>query len=243
MASVKSFYRTLKRTPVVGIIIAEFIGTFIITAAFFEMNGRDPLTFAFVLAGVTLLFNAVSGAHVNPAMTIGALVTRKISAAYALIYVASQALGAATAWLVLDKFLVAAATASSTATVFHIGTITEHKEWSVFFAELLGAFILSLGVAVAIRLKKDRLSAAFAAGLSITAALYVAISVTSFMLTESTTGLTFLNPAIAIAAGLTWNMWPIAIYVFAPIIGGVAGFAVQQFLQPNDDGCECNCCE
>jgi glycerol uptake facilitator-like aquaporin len=242
MSSWKGVYRSLKRTPIISIIIAEFIGTFIITAAFFEMNGRDPLTFAFVLAGVVLILNGVSGAHLNPAMTIGAWATKKISSAYALIYVASQVLGAATAWLVLDKFLQAS-TAATTSTVFHIGTITTGKEWCVFFAELLGTAIFALGVAMAIRIKKDRVSAAFATGLSAVAALYIAISVTSFMLVATTSGLTFLNPAIAIAGGLTWNLWQIAIFVLAPILGGIIGFVLQDFLQPKtDDNCDCSCC-
>jgi aquaporin Z len=233
--SAKSFYKSLKRTAVIKALLAEFIGAFIITAAFFGMNGRDPIAFALILTGVVIMFNGVSGAHVNPAITIGAWVTRKISGLYALGYVATQVLGATVAWLVLNSLATASGSASSLSgsSLFHAGTLVDSKGWFLFFTEFVGTIVLSLGIAMALRVKKNRVLAAFATGLAAISALYIIIPTTVSMLVESSSGFTFLNPAIAIAANaVTWKVWPIAIYVVAPILGGIVGFALQAFMQP-----------
>jgi len=244
----KKFYKSLKRTPIVGALVAEFVGTFIIVASFLEMQG-NPLFVGFALIGVVLVVGGVSGAHVNPAMTIGAWATRKISSLYALGYIVAQVLGAAVAWLVLDAFLkgsTATAITTTGSSLFHAATIAPGKEWYIFFAELLGTIILALGFATALRVvKRNKLAAGFSAGLAILIALYIAMSLTTVLLTASGTGLTFINPALAMAAnGLSWSLWPIAIYIFAPVIGGIVGFALQDFLQSQtDETCDCTCCE
>ena len=244
LSSVMSFGKTLKGMPIVGAIVAEFIGTFMITAAFLEMQG-NPLFFGFAIAGVVLVVGGVTGAHINPAVTIGAYVTRKISAMYALCYVAAQVLGAIVAWLALNAFLQnSSATTTTTASIFHAAAITTNKEWYIFFAELLGVTILSLGVATAIRLRRNKVVAAFATGFAVLTALYIAMSLTTVLLAESGTSLTFLNPAIAIAAnGLSWNMWPIAIYIIAPVLGGIIGFVLQDYLHSQSETCDCIDCK
>lgn len=231
----KKFIKSLKQTPIVGAIVAEFIGTFLLTAAMVQMQG-SPLFVAFALAGAVLVVGGVSGAHLNPAITIGAWVTRRINTVFALGYIAAQMIGAATAWLVLDTFSKNASSATSTSSLFHAGTIVDGKEWYIFLAEMLGVAILSLGVAAAIRMiKKNRINAAFTYAFALMTALYVAMSLTTVLLTVSGTTLSFLNPAIAIVAnGLNGisnsNMWPIAIFIIAPILGAIIGFVLQNFL-------------
>jgi glycerol uptake facilitator-like aquaporin len=231
--------------PLLGVIVAEFIGTFIITAAFLEMQG-NPLFFGFAIAGTVLIVGGVSGAHINPAMTIGAWVTRRISSMYAFFYIVAQVLGAIVAWLTLNAFLQNSSTTSAkvTGSIFHAATVTSGKEWYIFFAELLGVAIIALGVAAAVRLKRNKVVAAFATGFAVLTALYIAMSITTVLLSESSTSLTFLNPAIAIAAnGLSWNIWPIAIYILAPVLGGVVGFVLQDYLHSQSDSCDCEDCK
>jgi len=246
--TLRSVGEAIKGMPIVGLLVAEFIGAFILTASFIEMQG-NPLFVGFALAGVVLIVGGVSGAHVNPAITIGAWVTRKMSWLYAAGYIVAQLLGATVAYLVLNTFLHnngAAATqlGSSAPTLFHAATVASGKEWYVFFAELLGTTVLALGVATALRTKRVKIVSAFAAGFAILIALYLIMSITTSLLSESGVTLTFLNPAIAFAAnGLSWNMWPIAIYVLAPAIGGVIGFALQDFLHSQTDDCDCDSCK
>jgi len=245
-ASYETFCKKLKKTPLVGAIVAEFIGTFLLVASVFAVQGQ-PLYVAFVLIAIVLLVGNISGAYVNPAMTLGAWITRKIKGIQALGYVFGEVLGAVAAWATLNAFLHGSTTATSTTALYHAASVTSGKEWVMFFAELLGALILALGLAAAIRIKKANITSAFTYGFAILIALLVAGWVTSMSLTESNTSLSFLNPAIAIAAnGLSWKMWPIAIYIIAPIIGGVIGFAIQDFLKSQtteDSSCDCTCCE
>lgn len=239
----KSVYGKMKKMPLIAAVIAEFIGTFMLVAAIFAVQGQ-PLYVAFALIGIVLLIGGASGAYVNPAMTIGAWVTRKIKSARAICFILAQVFGAVVAWLTLNAFLTDAKSSSlvSGQTLFHAATVTDGKEWPIFFAELIGAIILSLGIAATIRVKRSSLKSAFTYGFAALIALLVAGWVTSMALTEANTGFTFLNPAVAIAAnGLSWNLWPIAIYIVAPIIGGVFGFALQDVLKSTDDDCDCDC--
>jgi aquaporin Z len=239
-SDVGMFLKDLNNVPTVGYLVAEFVGMFLVTASFLYMQG-SPLFFAFALIGATLVVGGVSGAHLNPAVTFGAWVTRKISSVNAFFYIVAQFLGAVVAWLTVNAFLQnSAVTGAATQTALQASPITEGKELYIFFAELLGVTIFSLGVATALRLraKKDNVAAALAVGFVATIAFYVGLSLTT-ALVDQTAGsaiLTFLNPAMAAAAngisfGESWNnVWPVSIYVIAPAIGGVLGFVLQDFL-------------
>ncbi len=233
-------------TSLVKSLVSEFIGTFLLVAAVFAVQGQ-PLYVAFALAGIVLILGGASGAYVNPALTIGAWVTQKIKSVYAIGYIIAQLLGAGAAYLTLNTLLHS--TEAGTASVlFHAATVTSGKEWAFFFAELIGAIILGLGLAAAVRVKKADLKSAFSYGFAVLIALLFAGWVTSTSLTEANTALSFLNPAVALAAnGLSFNLWPIAIYVIAPIIGGVIGFFVQDLLKSNSSDsccdCSCGCCD
>ncbi|HZJ34521.1 MAG TPA: aquaporin [Candidatus Angelobacter sp.] len=238
-----------KRLPIASALIAEFIGTFILVTAFFQMQG-NPLFVGFTLIGIFLIIGGISGAHINPALTIGAWVTRRITWSRAIGYIIAQAAGATIAWLVLKTFLEGAKTATSelysASSLFHIANLTSDKEWYIFFAELLGVTILAFGFATALRVKREKVAAALSVGLAIVIALYIAISLSSVLLTEANTSLTFLNPAVAFAAALatkeiSWSLWLTAIFILAPIIGSIAGFVLHDLLQAkNGEVCECN---
>jgi len=218
--------------PLIASLTAEFIGTFLLIASIFTVQNQ-PLFVAFALIGILLIVNGAKNAHLNPAITIGALVTKKIKPLQAVGKIMAQLLGATAAWFTLTTFMSgsSATTSSSSSTqLFHAASIASGKDWYIFFAELLGAIILAAGVSAALK-AKDRMTAATTYGLAILVAILFAGSVTAIHLTESNTGLTFINPATAIAANaVSWNIWPIAIYIVAPIVGSIVGFALQDLL-------------
>lgn len=244
--TLKTIYKTIKDMPIIGSLVAEFLGAFILTAVFIETQG-NPLYVAFALVGIVLFAGSVTGA--NPAMTVGAFVTRKLSWLRALGYIVVQLLGATVAYLVLNTFLHANDVASSTApTLLHAASIIKGKEWYLFFVELLGSTVLALGIASAMRQRRHKIVAAFAAGFAVLSALVIALTLSSALsqlLTQSNVIQVFLNPAFAFAAdGLSWSMWPLTIYVLAPVLGAVAGFAIQEFLHmENSDDCDCDDCK
>ena len=240
--TINSIKKVLKDTPLVGSFIAEFIGTFLFTASFIQMQS-SPLFISFALVGIFLIVGGAAGVHLNPAITIGAWVTKKISGKKAIAFIAAQALGAAAAWSTLTAFLNSASTSTSTTTssLFHAATITSGKEWYVLFAELIGVIALSIGFATALKMKKQKAAAALTAGLALLVGLYFAMSLTTTLLTESYTTLTFLNPIVAFASSaISWNLWPIAIYILVPVLGGIIGFAIQDLLSSQaDKDCDC----
>ena len=215
-------------------LIAEFIGTFLLASIIIASRG-EPIYVLFGLAGIVLLVGALSGAHVNPAVTVGAWVTRRIGWLRALTYILFQGLGAAVAYFAFTAFLAGTGVSSSDAaalggpTVFaavDISTLAG-KEWFIFFAELLGTAILGFAIANTLRERQDRVAAAFTAGLGIFAALIVAVSAASYVGANA-----IINPAIAIGLqAYHWDsIWTFAVYGLAPIIGGVVGFVVYDLL-------------
>ncbi len=251
LKSYKSFYTKLKRTPIVGASIAEFIGTFLLVAFFFSLtvNGSAILV-GFALIGIVMIVGGISGAHLNPAVTIGAWVTKKVDSMRAVSYIFAQALGGAVAWKLLSTYIDTLKSSStdimsSSPSLLHGMSVTAGKEWYVFCAELIGVTILAYGVAVALRAKCSKTAAALTQGFVMLVALTVAYSLTAIFLTTSGETLTFINPVLAAAGqSLTWNVWPISIYIIAPIIGGVIGFALHDFMQTQtDESCECSMCE
>lgn len=239
----------LKDTPLAGMGIAEFVGTFLLTASIFAVQGQ-PLFVAFALIGIVLIFGGISGAHLNPAITVGALATKKIKSKRAIVYIVAQILGALAAFALFSGFLSATVPAAETTEavysnsqqLFHVVDISadesgvQGKEWVLFAAELIGVFALSLGVSVALREKKERVAAAAGVGLALLIGLLLASSITSVLLTESNTTLTFLNPAVALsgyfAGGISmFDLWPLMIFVVAPLVGGVLGFGLSDLLE------------
>lgn len=213
---------------------AEFIGTFMLASVVIAGQGQ-PIFVLFALVGIVLLIGGISGAHVNPAITVGAWATRRIGWLRALGYIFVQFLGAATAFFALNAFLGGAAEVSEEAALYgqaaptlfqaiNLSTL-EGKEWFVFFAEVLGTAILGLAVATALR-SKDRLTSAFSVGLGIFVALMITVTIGGYISASS-----ILNPAVALALqAYTPSLWPYAVYAFAPVIGGVVGFVLYDLL-------------
>lgn len=245
----KKAMKNLKETPIFAVMLAEFIGTTILTITFIQMQSY-PIYLGYAVVGIALLVGGVSGAHLNPAMTFGAWVTRKVKAITALGYVAAQVLGATVGWLIVKGFVGASdtVTAVTASTMYTSAAIPEGKEWFLFFAEFLGATLLGLGIAAAIYLKKNRIASSTVAGMSVLSAFYITMVITSTLLNANGETLTFLNPAIAgvlnvfSGEGTFWAA--LSIYVVAPILGGTLGFGMYELMQNTSDdksseGCNC----
>jgi glycerol uptake facilitator-like aquaporin len=189
----------------------------------------QPIFVLFALAGIVLLVGAISGAHVNPAITIAAWVTRRIGWLRAVGYIVAQALGATAALLIFNAFIGAApqpdpSTFSTGATLFKAADVTllTGKEWFLFFSELVGTAILGFAIANATREVQDRVAAAFTAGLGIFIALMLSISFASYA-----GGSAIINPAVAISLqAYSAALLPFVIYLVAPILGAIIGFVL-----------------
>lgn len=215
----------------VAALIAEFVGTFLLAAGVIVTSGQSLSVFFIIIAAV-LAVGAISGGYINPALTIAAWVTRRISLLRAVGYIIAQVLGAMLALVILSAFVGGAAATTdaygqtSAPQLFQVGNIPSGKEWYVFFAEMLGTLIFGFAVAAATREAK-RLTAAVTVGGGLLLGLVVAGSGAA-----AVGGSSVLNPAVAIAVkGLTWGVWPIATYVFASAIGAIIGFLLFDLLR------------
>jgi aquaporin Z len=213
---------------------AEFLGTFLLAAVIIGGQGQ-PIFVLFGLVGLVLLFGAVSGAHFNPAVTIGAWATRRIGWLRAIGYVFAQFLGAAVAFFALSAFIGGATAPTAeqqmygqqAASLFHANDLSalSGKEWYVFFAEVLGTAILGFAIAVALR-AKDSITAAFSAGLGIFIALMIGITAAGFVTASS-----IINPAIALTLQAYDNVWSYIIYGLGAVLGGVIGFLIHDLIR------------
>jgi len=195
----------------IAMLMAEFLGTGTLTAVVLAVSRSSigipyfvALAVGLTIAAVTLTFGAVSGAHLNPAMTIGMWTVRKVSSTKAVTYLAAQLLGA---WLayVLYTYLVNAHWAN-----------TGHFTGRVLAAETAGAFVFSLAWAAVVFQKFENSKAASVLGGSLAIGVLVASSASAGL----------LNPAVALGV----RSWGWGTYVLGPILGAVLGFNLYNML-------------
>ena len=196
--------------------LAELLGTFVLALAVsISLIQGSPLPTA-VVAGMTLgLFvytiGSVSGAHLNPAVTIALASAKKISWKDAGWYVLYQLMGGILAMFVSEGL-----------TGREIGMMDIPMELNVsktVLVEAVGAFILAFGVSSVVWKKVDD----DMSGLVIGGSLLLGIMLTG--------GFSFgiLNPAVALGVGL--NAVGVAIYFIGPVIGALGGVWAYRWLR------------
>lgn len=221
--SSRSFSGRLGGELVLGALVAEFVGTFVLTTALLNSAGNV------IIAGVTVMvltmaLSRLSGGHVNPAVTIGMWATRQISGIKATGFVVAQILGAMLALVIVTQFIHATptdATTGQTLSVFSVADVT--GQWRPFFAEALGGLVFGMGVAAAVIGRKNSHEAGFIVGGSLLLGLVVA----------SLGSASIVNPAVAVGlSAYHWeNMWSVFAYAVGPLVGVTAGAWLYKLLQ------------
>ncbi len=195
----------------VAALVAEFVGTYILASVVLALSTRTPFPFfAAVAAGLTLAlavltFGSASGAHLNPAVTIGLWTLRKVQATQAIVYIAAQMAAGFVAFAVGQQLLGSQVHNIAGANV----------DWRVIAAEAIGACILGLGVAAAIYQLQDAARVAATVGLALMMGIIIA----------SLGGNALINPAVALGV----HSWSTS-YVIGPIIGTVVGINLYAVL-------------
>ena len=205
-------------------LIAEFLGTFLLVflavgAAVVGLKGSGVLAvataFGFVLVFVAYAFGPVSGAHVNPAVTLAMVMARKQPVGEAVGYWIAQFLGAIVGAGVL-KYLV-----SSGGVTDETGGLGSNA-YDNGHINLQGAFVFEvLATAVfvlVILMVTDKFATAAAAGLAIGAAL-TAIHTFGIPLDgTSVNPARSFGPALFAGGTALSQVW---LFILAPLIGGV----------------------
>ncbi|NVK53513.1 MAG: MIP family channel protein [Flavobacteriaceae bacterium] len=213
--------------------IAEFIGTFTLvfcgTGAMTinEITGGEVthvgigITWGFTVIAMIYAFGEISGAHINPAVTIAFAYAKKSAWKEVPKYIVAQVLGAFAASFILlflfpnSEFLGA--------------TIPKVDVWRAFVLELLLTFFLMVTIInVSTGSKEIGTTAAIAiGGLVMIEALFAGPVTNASM-----------NPARSLAPNIvSGNMQHLWLYMVAPILGAL--LAVISCKLVKDD----NCCE
>lgn len=211
----------------------ELVGTFLLALAALIYQ-QTPLYILFALVGIVLIGGAVSGAHVNPAVTIAAWVTRRIGWVRLVGYLVAQVVGALLALVVLNAFIAgvpapdasSAALGASTPQLFKAATIDGSHGVALFFSEFVGTAILAFAAVQGLRQRAGKLVHAFTYAGGTFIGLTVAYTAASYF---SATAV--LNPALAFSLqAVDWKWAPILVYILAPLVGGVIGFGLYDVL-------------
>jgi MIP family channel proteins len=205
---------------VVGTFMLVFTGTAVAVAATLGRptagSAYDSLAVALAF-GVALLVIAsalghISGAHVNPAVTIGLAAGRRFPWRFVPVYVVAQivggCLGALATWAVLGQ---QARTKAHLAATFPAPGVSDAR---ALLVEALIAFVLVL-VVVAVA-TDERVSAA-TTGIGVGFALAAAVFIGGPISGGAANPARALGPMIV--AGKLTSFW---VYIVGPLIGGVA---------------------
>jgi MIP family channel proteins len=170
---------------------------------------------ALTLGVLVYALGASSGAHFNPAVTVGMLAIRQIRPRDAAAYIVFQLLGGVIAGLVvLLLFHHVGASVHYGATAVNASVIPGGSAWLGLLAEAIGTFMLMWAVmAVAVNPKGEK----HFAGLVIGGALGLAVMVVGPATGAGLNPARWLGPALA--SGSFPDFW---IYIVGPIAGALA---------------------
>jgi aquaporin Z len=210
--------------------VAEFIGTF--TLVFFgcgaaviagSVVGNLGIAFAFGLAIVAMAYGIgpVSGCHVNPAVSLGALLAGRISSGDFVQYVIAQCLGAIAGAAVL--YMIASGKLSG----FDIAKqglgqngwgptyLGGYGLGAAFIFEVVATFLFVVVILGSTGTGAPSAMAGLAIGLTLTAIHIVGIQVTGVSVNPARS----LGPALLVGGSALSQLW---LFIVAPLIGAAA---------------------
>jgi aquaporin Z len=219
-------------------LMAEFLGTMWLVlggcgSAMLACNypgagiGFVGVSLAFGLTVVTMAYaiGSISGAHLNPAVSIGLWMGGRFSAKELLPYVGSQILGGIAGAAVL--YVIVTGNGSEIET-FAANGYAEHSPGgydmaSAFITEMVMTFFFLLVILGVTSKKASPGFAGLAIGLCLTLIHLISIPVTN----------TSVNPARSISQAIFVGDWAIGqlwLFILAPIVGAILAGLVAKFL-------------
>ncbi len=228
-------------------LIAEFIGTFLLVflavgtavfgiAALVGADGNGPgsgvvgvaFGFGLVLLGLAYAIGPISGAHVNPAVTLAMLLGRRMPANEAIGYWIVQFLGGIAGGGLLALFV------SSFGVTDYTGALGTNS-YDNGAINLAGAFVLEATLTAAfvlvILLVTERVAAPGFAGLAIGLTLTLVHLVGIPLTGTSVNPARSLGPAIFEGGTALGQVW---LFILAPLVGGVIAWGVWRAIRTTE---------
>lgn len=220
--------------------LAEFIGTFTLVlfgcgAAVIagDSIGFTGISFAFGLAliGMAYGIGAVSGCHINPAVSLGAVAAGRMTIAEAIPYMIAQVAGAIVAALIL--MIIASGSAGYTGGLgqngWGAGYLGEYSMAAAFVFEVVATFIFMVVILGATGKGAPAGLAGLAIGLTLVVIHLVGINVTGVSVNPARS----IGPALFAGGTAIAQLW---LFIVAPIIGAVAaGLLFKSGLLDSED--------
>ncbi len=173
------------------------------------------LTFGLIVLAMVYTFGEISGAHLNPAVTLGFIVARRLSPAAAIPYISAQILGALAASATLRLLFPSNPTLGAT---LPAGSASQS-----FILEFLLTFFLMLVILnVSTGAKEKGITAGIVVG---------SVIALEAMFAGPVTGAS-MNPARSLAPALvSGHLQHLWIYLVAPTLGAIAAAPVCSLLR------------
>lgn len=209
--------------------LAEFVSTFalvfVATGAVATNNMTDgslgligiAVASGLIVMAMVYATKHISGAHINPAVTIAMFITKKINITDSLSYIAAQMSGAIIASLLILTIF------PSAITDFNLGTTTLASEINATSGILIEAILTFILVFTIFGSAVDKRAPNGFAGFAIGTAVLLAI-----LIGGPITGAS-MNPARSFGPALASGYWANqAVYWIGPIIGGIVAALVYE---------------
>ncbi len=224
---------TIFKSPkIYGAILGELLGTMLLAIILLTLGIYQPLYVMFGLIAITVAVFGLSGANLNPFITVGMLATRRMSAIRGTLYIVAQVLGAWLGLLLVSAFAGAAGSQSGV-TIPKMAELADKTFWTVTMIEMVGAAIFAFFFARALTQKQNVLTFAAVIGCGLLMTIVFAVVVSGYFKLQ---GNFIFNPAIAIMYQILPNggdsfgdiigkvFKALTTYAILPMIGGVVGF-------------------
>lgn len=247
---------TIFKSPRIwGALIAELLGTMMIVMFLLTLGLAQPLYLIFAVVAVYVVMAGLSGANLNPIITVGMMATRRMSAIRGVLYILAQVLGAWIGLIIINAFRLSSGTVGE---LPMMEEVTGETFWVVALVELLGAVIIAFCFARTLRyVRKNPLTFAFAIAGAMTLVIVVATIIAngyfgladSFIFNPAAALMYQILPTTADGIGELLGMAGLALaaYVVFPMVGGVIGFYIADVATKLsaggyfcEDDCVCN---
>lgn len=224
-------------------LFAEILGTFILVlfgcgsaVLMGEQIGMHGIAIAFGLSIVAAAYGlgAISGAHLNPAVSLGMVTAGRMTFADFLRYAIAQIVGAILAALVL--LIIASGRADYSVAVnglgqngFGPGYLGEYSLTAALLFEFVMTFLFVTVILGATHVRAPAAMAGLAIGLTLAGIHLVGINVTGVSVNPARS----IGPALFAGAKALGDLW---VFILAPLTGGaLAGVVYASGLTRADD--------
>lgn len=224
-----------------GTALLVFFGVGVATLSFgFKLAGTSPaagviataLAFGLVMLILAYAIGPISGAHINPAVTMGFLVARRISGGEAISYWIAQVIGGIVGAGAL-RLMFASAKDYSTTTIglgtdgFGAQSMINLGLGGAFLAETILTFLFVLVVLNVTSKAATTTLAGLAIGFALATVHLIGIPLTGTSVNPARS----IGPALFVGGPALSQLW---LFIVAPLLGGVLAALVSTYLYPQE---------